>query len=161
MPHLHELTPGTDVKDVLVELQSIDAVEPGPRPSDPIYRATVRDATGYATLVYQASPACKPPGIKKGRMYLVSGARPPGLSLPERKVAAACVRPGRCAGRAFTAAALHRSLPPAGQVVSQKGCLQIRVTATWGRVERAADAAPLGGDHAHRAVQLADGASGH
>ncbi len=73
MVHIHELTPGVEVHNLLVEMHSLDGSDGSVKPNDPIYRATVKDATGYASLVYQASPNCNPAAIKKGRNYTVSG----------------------------------------------------------------------------------------
>lgn len=73
MVHIHELTPGVEVRNLLVEIHSLDGSDSSAKPNDPIFRATIKDATGYASLLYQASPTCKPAAIKKGRNYTISG----------------------------------------------------------------------------------------
>jgi hypothetical protein len=73
MVHIHELTPGVEVRNLLVEIHSLDGSDSSAKPNDPVFRATIKDATGYASLLYQASPTCKPAAIKKGRNYTVSG----------------------------------------------------------------------------------------
>ncbi len=81
MVRLHELTLGCSFEDLLVEVYSLDGVDPASKPSDPAFYATVRDPTGYATLVYRASNKCQPSNVKKGRYYLVSGAHAPRSSI--------------------------------------------------------------------------------
>jgi hypothetical protein len=140
MVHISELVPGCDVNDLLVELHTTHSVDPGAKLSDPTYRATVRDATGYAALVYQASATCKPASIKKGRLYVVSGAclRPAVAllhSLPP--TCRACLPAGRALSAAPPPPTMLAARRPAGQVVSQQGSLLIRVTSSWGKVEPA------------------------
>jgi hypothetical protein len=85
MVRIHELTLGCSFEDLLVEVYSLDGVDPLSKPNDPAYRATVRDPTGYVTLVYRSSNKCQPSNVKKGKFYTVSG----------EKMSAACMSHSR------------------------------------------------------------------
>lgn len=76
MVQLHELTLGDSVDNLLVEIHSVDGVDPESKPNDPAYKATVRDSTGYATLVYRSSNSKSKQAtitLKQGQPYLISG----------------------------------------------------------------------------------------
>lgn len=75
MVQIHELTLGSTFDDLLVEVYNLEGTDPTSKPNDPAYIATVRDPTGYATLVYRSSNKCQPSNVKKGRYFMISGAR--------------------------------------------------------------------------------------
>jgi hypothetical protein len=71
---IDQLTLGAQFEDLLVEVFSLDGVDTVSKAKDPVYRATVRDSTGFVTLVYRSSNNCSPSNIKKGKYYYVTGA---------------------------------------------------------------------------------------
>ena len=73
MVQVDGLVLGTDITNLLVEVFSLDGVDPQSKPEDPAHLATVGDARGFVTLVYRASTACRPTQVKKGKTFLVTG----------------------------------------------------------------------------------------
>ena len=70
---IHALVLGTDFTNLLVEVFSLDGIDPDSKPEDPAHLATVGDGSGFVTLVYRASTACRPTQVKKKKAYLVTG----------------------------------------------------------------------------------------
>ena len=73
MVQIDRLVLGTDFTNLMVEVYSLEGVDPESKPEDPAHIATVGDATGFITLVFRASTACRPTQVKKGKTYLVTG----------------------------------------------------------------------------------------
>ncbi|KAK9817275.1 hypothetical protein WJX72_012139 [[Myrmecia] bisecta] len=70
---IHDLALGTSFEDLLVEVVSCHGVNAKTKAENPVYSATVADATGYVTLIYRTSTNCRPSNVKKGKCYMVSG----------------------------------------------------------------------------------------
>ena len=75
MVQLHQLSLGDRFDDMLLEVYSLNGVDAESKPRDPVYSAIVRDPSGYARLIYRSSNNCRPSNVKKGKFYMVSGAR--------------------------------------------------------------------------------------
>ena len=75
MLHIANLVLGLEFKDLLVEVTSVEGVDPESKPEDPAHTAIVGDATGHIRLVHRASTAVRPTQVKKGKIYLISGRR--------------------------------------------------------------------------------------
>lgn len=73
MVQLHDISPGDTFKNLIVKVHSVDGKDEGSKPKDPVYLATVKDASGYATLVYRDSNNCKPSNVKRGKVYSITG----------------------------------------------------------------------------------------
>lgn len=73
MVHIDALVLGTDFNNLLVEVFSLNRVDPDSKPEDPAHLATVGDSSGFVTLVYRASTACRPTQVKKGKTFFVTG----------------------------------------------------------------------------------------
>jgi hypothetical protein len=133
MPVLHELQLGSSFDDLLVEVFALEGVDAASKPKDPVYSALVRDPTGFARLVYRSTNKCSPSAVKKGKFYLVAGARgawdrchPSGA----RHTASLSMMPHTHAALHLAAGAAS-STPWPQQMASRSRKLRIRMTNTW------------------------------
>ena len=70
---IHELSLGSRFDNLIVEVHEILGVDKESKPNDPVYTAIVKDATGYARLVYRSSNSCRALAVKRSKVYSITG----------------------------------------------------------------------------------------
>jgi hypothetical protein len=73
MVFIHELSLGSRFDNLVVEVHELLGIDTESKPNDPVYTAIVKDATGYAKLVYRGSSSCRASAVKRSKVYSITG----------------------------------------------------------------------------------------